>query len=286
MFEADNFHSDLSSRQLAALAPAFLLIASIVIACLVDIWRGSKPRHAPRMVWTLVVLSSFPWGPLVYLFVGRRTAAVAERLWPGPAAAATATATARASLRPGDGDLPVDVPFDKAALRTQGLVRDYGGTGVLGVDFAVPERGVCGLVGPNGSGKTTLLAMLAGFRRPGGGTIDYRVDPGRVAICPDVPRFEPWLTAREVVDLARMAMAPGNPASETDRILVDVGLADCADRRVGGFSRGMAQRLGLAVGLVGSPALLIMDEPTAALDGCVASVHRAAKPAGSGHARA
>jgi ABC-2 type transport system ATP-binding protein len=157
-------------------------------------------------------------------------------------------------------------------VTTRGLVRDYGGgAGLQGVDVAVPRHGVYGLVGLNGAGKTTLLAMLAGLRRPDAGEI--WIDPAArpVALCPDAPVFEPWLTAAEVLaqscGLAR-ASAESNAArlDAIGSVLADVGLGDAVRRRVGGFSRGMTQRLGLAAALILEPRVLLLDEPTSALD--------------------
>jgi ABC-2 type transport system ATP-binding protein len=92
------------------------------------------------------------------------------------------------------------------------------------------------------------------------------VDPARVAVVPDTPSFEPWLTALEVVALARrlagLAPSPDAVAAALER----AGLADAADRATGGFSRGMLQRLGLAAGMAGGPEVLLLDEPAAALD--------------------
>lgn len=246
--------NDLSPQVAAAIAPALLLVAGCLVAGLADIWRGPAPRYLPRIVWTVVVLASFPWGLLAYLYMGRGTRALSE-----PSTTAPATTPSAA----------VDTSFDVAdpILRTTVLVRRYPtGTGVLGVDLVVPRRGIYGLVGPNGSGKTTLLALIAGVRRPDAGRVERAFPAARLAICPDVPEFEPWLTAREVVELTRRQTAPDRPVEATAAILAEVGLADAADRRVGGFSRGMTQRLGLAVALVGDPQLIIMDEPTAALD--------------------
>jgi ABC-2 type transport system ATP-binding protein len=131
-----------------------------------------------------------------------------------------------------------------------------------------PSRSGCvyGLVGLNGAGKTTLLSILSATRRPTAGSASVAVDRRRVAVCPDVPDFEPWLTAREVVDLARALVAPDLGAAAVAEALRTAGLAESADRRVGGFSRGMIQRLGLACALVSDPELLILDEPTSALD--------------------
>jgi ABC-2 type transport system ATP-binding protein len=152
-------------------------------------------------------------------------------------------------------------------LSTAGLIRSYGpDAGVLGVDLEVPRGTVYGLVGPNGAGKTTLLGLLTGLRRADNGTIDLGIDRRRLALVPDVPEFERWLTASEVVALAgTLVGAPPSPARITSE-LAAVGLADAADRRVGGFSRGMTQRLALAAANVGDPELVLLDEPSSALD--------------------
>ncbi len=134
------------------------------------------------------------------------------------------------------------------------------------MDLVVPAGSVYGLVGPNGAGKTTLLSILTGMRTADRGSVDLGVDRRRVAVCPDVPEFDGWLTAFEVVDLARDLIAPQLDGDAVLDALTVAGLVDAADRRVGGFSRGMTQRLGLAAALVGDPELLFLDEPTSALD--------------------
>jgi ABC-2 type transport system ATP-binding protein len=152
-------------------------------------------------------------------------------------------------------------------VRTEGLRKVYDGVAALdGVDVHVHAGSVYGLVGPNGAGKSTLLGILAGLRRPTEGSASIAVDRRRVAMMPDTPRFEPWLTAAEVVDLARTLVAPDLPADRVTAALEEAGLGDVASRRVGGFSRGMLQRLGLAAAIVGEPELLMLDEPAAALD--------------------
>jgi ABC-2 type transport system ATP-binding protein len=163
---------------------------------------------------------------------------------------------------PGDG-----APGERApVISTSGLTRDYGGAGLFDVDLVVPRGCVYGLVGPNGAGKTTLLSLLSAVRRPDRGTVSTRVPRNKIAVCSDVPEFDGWLTAAEVVDLARSLVAPGAGGQAVAAALATAGLADAAGRRVAGFSRGMIQRLGLACALVGEPELLILDEPTSALD--------------------
>jgi len=152
-------------------------------------------------------------------------------------------------------------------ITTTGLVKRYDGVEALsGVDLHVPKGTVFGLVGPNGAGKTTLLSILAGLRSPTAGTVTIGADRSRIAVLPDAPRFDPWLTGREVVDLARALTAPDTPPESMDRVLEEAGIADAADRRVGGYSRGMLQRLGVAATVVSRPDVMILDEPAAALD--------------------
>jgi ABC-2 type transport system ATP-binding protein len=153
------------------------------------------------------------------------------------------------------------------SLHTRGLSKQYGRhTALSHVDLAVETGSVYGLVGPNGAGKTTLLAILAGLRRPSAGAIDLGVPRNRVAVLPDTPQFDPWLTGREVVALAANLAAADVAPSRVDEALESAGLTEAAGRRVGGYSRGMLQRLGLAATLVGDPELLLLDEPASALD--------------------
>ncbi len=156
---------------------------------------------------------------------------------------------------------------DDLVVSTDGLRKVYGATVALDdITLRVTRGSVYGLVGPNGAGKSTLLGILAKLRRPTSGSVRISTLPPRVAVMPDTPRFEPWLTAREVVDLARALVAPELQPSKTWDALAQAGLGDVAERRVGGFSRGMLQRLGLAATIVSEPDLLLMDEPCSALD--------------------
>lgn len=151
-------------------------------------------------------------------------------------------------------------------ISTSALTKVYdGATALDAVDLDVPRGVVYGLVGPNGAGKTTLLSILAGLREPTAGTVEIGVDRSRVAVLPDAPRFEPWLTGREVVELARDLTGSGG-ARPADDVLVEAGLSDAADRACGGYSRGMLQRLGLAATVVSNPTVLLLDEPASALD--------------------
>jgi ABC-2 type transport system ATP-binding protein len=152
-------------------------------------------------------------------------------------------------------------------VHTRGLTKLYSGHAALStVDINVAEGSVYGLVGPNGAGKTTLLAILAGLRRPTSGETYLGVQRHRMAMLPDTPQFDPWLTGREVVALAAHLARPGDAVSLVEQNLRESGLTGAAERRVGGYSRGMLQRLGIACTLVGKPSLLLLDEPASALD--------------------
>src|SRR5215469_9369550 len=246
-----------------ALLPLLALIVALDAYCLVDLARARSARGAPKIVWAIVIVFvSAPIGALVYLFAGR------DRSSHDPPAAVPGQPAAPLPARPVPADDGAAQPPDglQPILTTSGLTRDYGGTGLFDVDLVVPRGSIYGLVGPNGAGKTTLLSLLAGTRRPGRGTVSLAIARSRTAVCPDLPEFDGWLTAAEVVDLARSLVAPTADGEDVAAALRTVGLADSAGRRVGGFSRGMVQRLGLACALTGDPELLILDEPTSALD--------------------
>ena len=155
-----------------------------------------------------------------------------------------------------------------------GLRKRYGRrTAVDGVSLQVARGEVVGLLGPNGAGKTTVIKMLLGLTRPDAGEVMLlgraATDPAarvRVGYLPELFRYQPWLTAAEVLSLHVRLSGADVDASEQRGCLALVGLAERADDRVGGFSKGMQQRLGLAVALVARPELVVLDEPTSALD--------------------
>ncbi|HEY5476775.1 MAG TPA: ABC transporter ATP-binding protein [Tepidiformaceae bacterium] len=152
-------------------------------------------------------------------------------------------------------------------IETVALTKAFGSKVALAaIDMVVPDGSIYGLVGPNGSGKTTLLRILAGLRRPTSGEVRLGARPGEVAVLPDTPHFDSWLTGREVASIAQRLSDPHGDPGQVDAVLQDAGLAEAAGRRVGGYSRGMLQRLGVACTIVGKPRLLLLDEPASALD--------------------
>ena len=161
------------------------------------------------------------------------------------------------------------------AIRTTGLVKTFGAKRALdGLDLAVEPGSVFGFLGGNGAGKTTTIRILLGLARPTAGSAEVLGHaPGsatvreQVGYCPDVPGFLPWMTAPAVLEHAARLfhLTPTVTRARVGELLDLTGLAGVTTK-VGGFSRGMRQRLGLAQALINAPRLLILDEPTSALD--------------------
>ncbi len=162
-------------------------------------------------------------------------------------------------------------------LKINGLYKRFGDKEVLcGLDMHVPENSVFGFIGRNGAGKTTAMKTILGLIKADGGEIFVDGEPVRygetptnrkIGYLPDVPEFYSFMTAREYLALCAEITGADkkDSASRTDELLELVGLAG-ERHRIGGYSRGMKQRLGIAQALFSRPKLLICDEPTSALD--------------------
>jgi ABC-2 type transport system ATP-binding protein len=160
------------------------------------------------------------------------------------------------------------------AVWCSGLRKRYGRQqAVHNVALEVGRGQVVGLLGPNGAGKSTVIKMLLGLVRPDGGEVMLLGRPGadpaaraRVGYLPELFRYQPWLSPVEVLTLhVRLSGIDVSPQEQRDCLAL-VGLAQRTGDRLGGFSKGMQQRLGLAVALVARPELVVLDEPTSALD--------------------
>lgn len=160
-------------------------------------------------------------------------------------------------------------------ISIRGLSKSFGGDlrAVDNVSFDVPPGVVLGLLGPNGAGKTTTMRMLMGLIRPSAGAMyifGRRVRPGapvlaRVGALVEGAGFLPHLTGRQNLDLYwRATGRAGDPGFED--VLQIAGLGTAVDRKVRSYSQGMRQRLGIAQAMLGSPDLLMLDEPTNGLD--------------------
>jgi ABC-2 type transport system ATP-binding protein len=163
---------------------------------------------------------------------------------------------------------------DAPPVEARGLVKRYGDVlAVDDVDLTVEAGDVYGYLGPNGAGKTTVLRMLLGLIRPTAGQVRlFGRDPldgvaalDHVAGFVEAPRFYPYLTGRKNLELLA-ALDGGEARERIDEALDIVELTDRQRHRVGGYSHGMRQRLGVAAALLRDPRLLLLDEPATGLD--------------------
>ncbi|TQL48546.1 ABC-2 type transport system ATP-binding protein [Homoserinimonas aerilata] len=158
-------------------------------------------------------------------------------------------------------------------IEIHGLSKRFGAVAAVSdLSFTVEPGRVTGFLGPNGAGKTTTLRMLLGLVKPTSGTATFggtsyrqlRAPLSTVGTALEAASFHPGRSAHN--HLAVYAAAAGIGRARVDTVLGQVGLADYAGRRVGGYSLGMRQRLGLAFALLGDPGVLVLDEPINGLD--------------------
>ncbi len=166
----------------------------------------------------------------------------------------------------------------EAAVVARGLTKRFGSILALdGLDLDVPSGSIFGLLGPNGAGKTTAIRILAGLARATSGRatvagvevgLDRPALQRRLGYLDQDPRFYSWMRGRELLELVgRLGGLEG--AELHDRAaeqLARAGLTNAADRRIGGYSGGMRQRLGIAQALIHRPAVVFLDEPVSSLD--------------------
>ena len=162
------------------------------------------------------------------------------------------------------------------AIHTSDLTKRYGKQVALaGLTMTVPAGEAFGFLGPNGAGKTTAVKLLLGLATPTSGEgwvlgkpLGDRATRRRIGYLPELFRYQGWLSAREVLGLhcELAGLPPASWREEIKSALEIIDLAGRADDRVGTFSKGMQQRLGLGVALLGRPDLVFLDEPTSALD--------------------
>lgn len=173
------------------------------------------------------------------------------------------TATSETSTAPAIETFELRKVFNQTKVAVEGLTLDV-------------QRGeVFGFLGPNGAGKTTAIKMLLGLVRPTSGSahlfglpIEQPEARAGVGFLPEHFRFHEWLRAGEFLDVHGQlyGMRRADRASRIPHLLEQVGLADAAPKRLKTFSKGMLQRIGLAMALLPRPALVILDEPTSGLD--------------------
>ncbi|MCX6374318.1 MAG: ABC transporter ATP-binding protein, partial [Actinobacteria bacterium] len=285
---SDSLGSPLVVALLAVLA---LVELGLLAWALVDLARRPADRvtGGSRLLWLLLCLFVQLIGPALYLVVGRVRATPRPAPVPqapggdGHVARAAAALYDAAGARPlaGDDGAPLGPPGSArrsgAAVELASLSKVFRTAAALdGLSLRVPEGSVFGFLGPNGAGKTTTLRILAGLARPTSGTAhvlghDVAAAGGEVralvGFLPDVPAFYKWMTAPQYLRFAGSLFGLRGAVLEA-RVAALLDLAGLAgvETRIGGFSRGMKQRLGVAQALVNAPRLLLLDEPTSALD--------------------
>ncbi len=262
----------------------------LLIWALVDLARrpAAQVTGGNRLLWLLLCLLVQVLGPILYLAVGRvkTTPSGGGAPLPDPPGVRGAgrVALAAAPLYAAEGEttagsaspaaVPVGGPPRGAAVALSDVHKTFSRAAALdGLTLTVPEGSVFGFLGPNGAGKTTTLRILAGLARPTTGSA--RVlgrDPGGdtralIGYLPDVPAFYKWMTATQYLRFAgRLFGLEGAALEARVASLLDLAGLSEVTTRIGGYSRGMKQRLGVAQALVDAPRLLLLDEPTSALD--------------------
>ncbi len=166
------------------------------------------------------------------------------------------------------------------AIRSSGLVKRYERGRVLaldGLDLHVPQGSVFGFLGPNGAGKTTAIKILTGLVEPTAGEAWVAGEPvahssahlrSQIGYLSQDPRFYSWMTGCELLVFAGQLFGTGRATARrrADELLEMSGLTRAGSRRIGGYSGGMVQRLGIAQAIVSEPRILFLDEPCASLD--------------------
>ena len=164
------------------------------------------------------------------------------------------------------------------AIKTEELTKCFGVVEALHkLTLEVPENVVFGFLGPNGAGKSTTIKLLTAFAQPTSGrafvageevTGDNLALRAKIGFLPDVPAFYDWMTGREFLHLVGElhSLSANKVKNRAEEMLEMVELKKAGNRRIGGYSRGMRQRLGIAQALMNHPKVIFMDEPTSALD--------------------
>ena len=253
------------------LVPLIILELSLMGYALYDLFQEDRRVRGEKIIWALVIVFVNVIGPLIYLFVGRDESRGTETGGVGSAPSASIAAIL--------ATWPTLSATQDAAVTTTNLTKRYG-AGIVALDhlnLAVPSGSIFGFLGPNGAGKTTTLRLLTGLATATDGTatvagVRAGGTDGRLArnigYLDQDPRFYGWMRGRELLDMVAQLHGLHGAAlrQRVGEVLEIVGLQDAANRRIGGYSGGMRQRLGIGQALINQPRVLFLDEPVSSLD--------------------
>jgi ABC-2 type transport system ATP-binding protein len=251
-------------RGSAVAIPVLVVAVAFAAWCLVDLARAGQVRYLPKWVWAVVICVSLPWGGLVYLIFGKARPA-ASVPWKAVAEEAGIAASGPLFAR--------RVPVSPVVIKVNQLTKRFGPvTAVDALSFMVRPGHVTGFLGPNGAGKTTTMRVILGLDAPtsgaalvGGLRYQQIIRPLHVVgSLLDATAVHGSRTAW--FHLLSIAQSNGIGRHRAMQVLEAAGLAAVAGRRVGEFSLGMKQRLGIAAVLLADPPVLIFDEPFNGLD--------------------
>jgi ABC-2 type transport system ATP-binding protein len=253
------------------LVPLIILELSLMGYALYDLFQEDRRVRGEKIIWALVIVFVNVIGPLIYLFVGRDESRGTETGGVGSAPSASIAAIL--------ATWPSLSATQDASVATTNLTKRYG-AGIVALDhlnLAVPSGSIFGFLGPNGAGKTTTLRLLTGLATATDGTatvagVRAGGTDGRLArnigYLDQDPRFYGWMRGRELLDMVAQLHGLHGAAlrQRVGEVLEIVGLQDAANRRIGGYSGGMRQRLGIGQALINQPRVLFLDEPVSSLD--------------------
>jgi ABC-2 type transport system ATP-binding protein len=253
--------------------PFLILQVGLMVYALFDLFQEDRRvRGDNKIIWALVIGFVNVAGPLIYFFVGRDESRGTET--GGGSSSAPTESIARILAT-----WPTLSETTDAAITTVGLSKRYSG-GVVALDnlnLTVPSGSVFGFLGPNGAGKTTTLRLLTGLATATDGTgrvAGVRIGGTSGELARNIgyldqdPRFYGWMRGRELLNMVGQLHGLRGAALRlrVGEVLEIVGLTEAANRRIGGYSGGMRQRLGIGQALINQPRVLFLDEPVSSLD--------------------
>ena len=271
----------IDAQTIALLIVPFAIIElGLMIYALYDLFQEDRRvRGDSKVMWALIIFLVNILGPLVYLFVGRDESRGAEAETPTASSAAPTSVEPIERILASWPKLTAAPGSTEMAISTAGLTKRYKG-GVVALDrltLDVPNGSIFGFLGPNGAGKTTTLRLLTGLALATEGTghvagIEIGSSDGRLArnigYLDQDPRFYGWMRGRELLTMVgRLHGLSGYELRQrVGEVLEIVGLSTASHRRIGGYSGGMRQRLGIGQALINQPRVLFLDEPVSSLD--------------------